>query len=175
MLGPSHLLLGATTYAAYGVYTHAPLTQIALGAVVATATAHGVLSPDMDQRVLFTATQEALGPISRPIEHRQITHLWWLPVVAWVWWLPVLDAGTVWAATALLIGWFSHIVGDFVFGGKKKIPLLLPGWGPRVGLPLRTDGWIEEGHERWTLGLSPLRIVLVASLGYLVWLGLQSA
>lgn len=176
MLGPSHLLFGATTYVAYStLYAHQPLTQVVIGAVVATAVSDGVLSPDMDQRALFTATQEALGPASRPIGHRQVTHLWWLPVLAWWRWLPTLDSDTRWAATALLIGWASHILGDFVFGGRKKVPLLLPGWGPRVGLPLRTDGWVEEGHEKWTLGLSPLRVALTLALGYLLWIGVTSA
>lgn len=171
MLGPSHLLFAANAWAAYSIWTGQPFEHLALGAVVATAVSDGVLSPDMDQREPFEWARTILGPASRLLTHRiGLTHWWVLPVIAWVWWLPLLDPSSHWAATALLIGWFSHILGDAIFG---RIPLL-PGWGPRYGLGLHTGGWVESGGK-WTLNRSPLRVALVASLGWLLWLGVQSA
>lgn len=163
MLGPSHLLFGATTYAAYGVYTHAPLTQVIIGAVAATATSSGILSPDMDQRKPFEWARTVLGPAGRLLAHRRgVTHWWIIPVALWLWWLPLLDPSTRWAATALIIGWASHIIGDGIFG---RIPLL-PGWGPTYGLGIHTGQWVEEGPS-W-FPVSPLRTVLVATLGVLL-------
>lgn len=171
MLGPSHLLFGAATYTAVGVlYQHAPLTQVIIGAVAATATSSGVLSPDMDQRAPFEWARTILGPASKLLAHRRgITHWWAIPVIAWVWWLPTIIPSAQWAATALIIGWASHIIGDGIFG---RIPLL-PGWGPMYGLSIRTGQWVEEGPS-WC-PVSPLRTVLVVALAWLLWIGVQSA
>lgn len=170
VLGPSHLLFAANAWAGYALWTHQPIGQLALGAVVATAVSDGVLSPDMDQRKPFEVARTVLGPAGRLLAHRRgITHWWVLPVAAWLWWLPLLDPATRWAATALIVGWASHIVGDAVFG---RIPLL-PGWGPMYGVGVHTGGWVEKGGQ-WTLGLSPLRVLLTLTLGYLLWFGVQS-
>lgn len=168
MLGPSHRLFAAASATAYAVWVDGLLDPVVVGlsAVVATASAAGWSSPDVDQTRPWEALARALGPAGKLLAHRRgITHWWALPVVAWWLWLPSLAPEAGWAARALLLGWASHIVGDALFG---RVPVT-PGWGPMFGLGLRTGGWVERGFRLPVVGqVSPLRTVCVAAL---LWAG----
>lgn len=170
MLGPSHRLTAAVAYAGWATWQHESPTSLAIGALIATATSAGWASPDMDQTKPFEWARTVLGPAGKLLAHRRgLTHWWALPVASWMWWLPLLGPSNRWAATALLIGWASHLAGDAIFGRV----CLTPGWGPMFGLRLHTSGWVEEGHPRW-FPISPLRTLLVVALGYLAWLSVVS-
>lgn len=169
MLGASHRLTAVATYTAYSTWAAPqPLTTTILGALIATATSAGWGSPDIDQTKPFTLAGRALGPAGKLVAHRRgITHWWAIPVALWWWWLPTLiDPRPTWAATALLIGWASHIAGDGIFG---RIPVI-PGYGPMVGLRLDTGGFFEEGHPTW-MPISPLRTGLIAATTWMLYVG----
>jgi membrane-bound metal-dependent hydrolase YbcI (DUF457 family) len=169
MMAPSHRLFAATSYAALAVVTRQPLPAVLIGSLVATATAAGATSPDVDLTRPMILAGKALGPLGFLVAHRRgLTHCWVVVAVLWRWWLPTLDSTLGWAAIALLIGWASHIVGDAIFG---KVPLLWPG-GPMVGLGLKTDGWLEHG-PRW-LPVSPLRAVLGSALAVAVIMSVRA-
>ena len=79
------------------------------------------------------------------MRHRGVTHFWGLYLVLS---LAVYDVRPDWwwVAGAVLAGWWSHLVGDFLVGAPGQgrgpgIPLL-PWWG-HVGLGARCGGWIE--------------------------------
>ena len=171
MLGPTHRLTGAVAGAGWAVYTDQPTLSVALAALVATASSAGWGSPDVDQSGPFVWAGRALGPAGRLVAHRRgITHWWALPLAAWMWAVPGLPGEVAWSATALLLGWMSHLAGDAVFG---RVPIA-PGWGPMVGLGLRTGGWVETGQRagrsggRGGLPFSPARAVLLTALAWLL-------
>jgi membrane-bound metal-dependent hydrolase YbcI (DUF457 family) len=115
-----------------------PLECILVGAL-ATVTAGGKTSPDFDQ----TKTYRILLP--KQLEgHRKLTHWWGWPAIAllgiivyWYlmnpqeWWFPVL--------VALIVGWTSHVVIDWVFGDA--------GYGRGAGVPMS-----PLGNHRGLLG-----------------------
>jgi membrane-bound metal-dependent hydrolase YbcI (DUF457 family) len=141
---------------AAGLAVAAHLRPGALSAVLvlgaATATAGGALSPDIDQRWRLLdrlIPDEWLGH-GGPMRHRGLSHWWGIPAVAAVWlWLvrSTLLAPLWWLAAGCVLGWATHLAGDFLVGAQSEfrragIPLL-PWWAHR-GLGCRCGGLLED-------------------------------
>jgi membrane-bound metal-dependent hydrolase YbcI (DUF457 family) len=102
--------------------------------VIAATFAQGRLSPDIDQR--------GIPAKLIPGGHRGITH--W-PVM-----LVVIAAAAVtlvpgpwqWPVRFVVVGWASHLAGDFVWGRLPVWPRRWTGWH-RAGLGLDTGGQLE--------------------------------
>jgi len=140
-----------------------PAWQAAAVVPLAMVTSAGHTSSDMDQSAWWRLLDrwlpdEALGE-SGPLRHRGITHWWGLVVIAAVT-LWMLTPGAWWA-WALLAGWTSHLVGDFVFGANGGVPVM-PWWGC-VGCGLDVGGPSE----------TVTRAVVLPAV--LVWLGAVAA
>lgn len=170
-MGPTHRLFGAVCGAAYGHLTGQPLAMIAMTAIVATSTAHGWSSPDLDQSEPWEAVRKVMpGPAARLMAHRFLTHWWGWPALAW-WRLDDVDASIALPLTALLIGWTSHLLGDVIFGQLY----LWPWGGPRFGLGLDTGGFIETGkahvfgRERTILPFGPIKLAMLAGITWLLF------
>lgn len=133
MDGSTHRLFATSASLAASTYLAVPTWQAAAGAVVATATSSGWSSPDADQSWLAWV----------PGGHRGLTHWWGLPALAAVAVLVFVPPETAWALWALLIGWTSHIVGDFVFGERPPGIPMAPWWA-YAGLGLDSGGGIER-------------------------------
>lgn len=166
MMGPTHRYFGALCGAAVTSWQGQLWPTVAMTALVATATSNGWSSPDMDQTHPWRRLARLSGPFSHLLAHRCLTHWFGLPVAAW--WLvgSYAPPGIQWPAHALLIGWASHLLGDFIFG---RVPLLP--WGGRWqwGLGLTTGGFLETGRARWiTLPGGPTRLIIVAGLVYVL-------
>jgi hypothetical protein len=144
MMGPQHRLFGGLCGAAVATYQGASFTMIAMTAMVATASAHGWSSPDVDQTGPWRRVARVLpGPLGRAMKHRGISH--WPGWVALAWFgISQAPAEAQWPLTALLIGWASHIVGDVLFGTVPLMP-----WGSMyVGVGLDTGGFLETRVAR---------------------------
>jgi len=120
-------MIGAGCALGYGL----PGWQALACGAVATVSAGGRLSPDMDQTRLYRLL------LPRPVEgHRRLTHWWGWPTMA----LLALGVYTGWELTSwpvlpitsLIFGWGSHILADAVFGA--------PGGGRGAGVPLAPLG-----------------------------------
>lgn len=165
MMGPTHRLFGAACGASAAVVAGEPQVMVLMSGLVASATAHGWSSPDVDQTGPWVAVRRALPGVGRWMGHRTgVTHWWVVPVALWLLVEVFAPAQATWPARALIIGWASHLVGDAIFG---RIPL----WpaGPMIGLGFRTDGFLESG-KLWghrLLPVSPARIALTAWLAWL--------
>jgi hypothetical protein len=159
MMGPQHRIFGGLCGAGVATYQGGTFTIIAMTAIVATASAHGWSSPDVDQTTPWRNFARALpGPLGRAMKHRGITHWPGWVVLAWFG-IQSMPGETQWALTALLIGWASHIVGDVVFG---KIPVTPWGSG-LIGMGLDTGGLLET---------KVVRFAMVLALAYLIYLPL---
>ncbi|HEY6796210.1 MAG TPA: metal-dependent hydrolase [Kineosporiaceae bacterium] len=151
MKGTTHRLLGACGGAALGMAMGWGWPQIVASGWLATLTAGGPTSPDVDQRLLWTLADrllpdEWLGNHG-PLQHRGIAHWWGVPAtVAVVSWSTV-PPRFVWIAYALIAGWTSHLVGDWFFGrsGQGRGPGIpfAPWWNHR-GLGLAVGGLLER-------------------------------
>lgn len=174
MMGPTHRLFGALSGAAYASYAGYDRPTIALAAVVASASSNGWTSPDLDQ----TKPWVTLGRASRLValrglfQHRYgLTHWWALPVLAWLFGVDLFPSESRWAAQAIIIGWASHLVGDLIFGRLA----LLPWGGPKIGVGLSTNGFVESGHvqlfgeRRKVSPVAPIRVVLSGALVAVFW------
>jgi len=167
-----HHLFGVLTGLGFSVLVGAT----PLGAVTATAAAGaiagGSLSPDMDQhrwwRLLDRFLPDEWLGAGGPLQHRGISHWWGLPLAALLG-LQALPVHGLWRLALLgaLVGWASHLLGDFVFGKASHwdhrgpgVPLL-PWWG-HVGLGLDSDGMLERA-ARWMLS-----VAVVSALAYLL-------
>lgn len=169
MMGPSHRLLGGLAGAGVASLAGQSWAMVAMTSLVATATSNGPTSPDLDQHpAIERVLSRVLGPL---VTHRYgLLHWWGLPLLAW---LSVAQVPTEarWPAHALLLGWVSHLVGDLVFGQLA----IFPWGGPRFGLGLDTDGFLESGvlevfgRRLRVLPISPLRILLAAALAWVLW------
>jgi hypothetical protein len=169
----THYAFGAATVAwgslAFSVSVVPPYTT-AIAAVVGAVTAGGRCSPDMDQTRwwgrLDRRLPDELFPFGGPMRHRGITHWWGVPapptVLMW-WQWPVIPAPLLLIPFALVAGWWSHLVLDFILGARYRggrrperdktfldsddhprgpgIPLL-PWWG-HVGLGFRNGSLAE--------------------------------
>lgn len=176
MLGATHRITGALTGAAYAAALSEDRRLIVIAAIAASATSNGPISPDLDQTRAWRAIPDWAPSWIR--RHRGITHWWGLPVLAWA----TLDSWCPpeahWTVRFLLLGWASHILGDFIFG---KIPLLP--WGAYAGAGLKTGGFWETGQYRSRLSallgrkrtsripFGPTRLALTAALAMVVATG----
>lgn len=136
-MGPGHRAVGAVSAAGALALTSAPLGVSAGALVVASAvvTSAGALSPDVDQTRAWRRVTGGRGAFA----HRRVTHWPVWPVALWA--LSGALADPAWSALALgaCVGWGSHVVADWLFGGA---------WSP-----MRADGWVAR---RLT---GPLRMV----------------
>jgi hypothetical protein len=110
-MAPCHHLAGFATGAALAVHAHQPVWVAVGSACLASITAGGVLSPDVDQFKLWRALDrwlpdEWLGE-GGPLQHRGISHFWGLPAAAAAY---LYVVGGPWWAWMLLAGWVSHLV-----------------------------------------------------------------
>jgi membrane-bound metal-dependent hydrolase YbcI (DUF457 family) len=168
-MAPTHRLAGTWSGALYGWHIGLPWWACVGTAAAATLTSAGILSPDADQfkgwrRVDKYAPDELLG-WGGPLKHRGITHWPALPVAA----AYALHAATLstWLTLllwALIIGWVSHLLLDFVWGRAfgdrgRGVPLL--GWTGYVGLGLDAGGVTE-----W--------LFRVGLVGAALWVGWQA-
>lgn len=122
MLAPSHLLLGAATYASLPIVgVDAPLEYLGWAAISA-------LAPDIDHPSSWVSQVTMFfGKFFRWVtnaKHRQMTHQWWFAclvtvIVAFFWPLKAL---------AVFTGWGSHIIGDHIHktGGKLERWVIRP-------------------------------------------------
>lgn len=168
MMGPTHRLFGLLAGAGVASLSGQDLPMVVMTGLVATATSNGWSSPDVDQHAAWVKAGRVPGPQGSLFTHRYgLAHWWGLPLL--VWWFgvrPMPDpASTI--AVALLVGWGSHLFGDFLFGRLA----LLPWGGPRFGLGLRTDGFAESGkwRGRTVLPFAPARLLIVGALGWVLW------
>lgn len=169
MRTPTHHLTGAACALA-SVYASPDAgdgPQTAAFVTAAIVTAGGVWSPDVDNRPWWRAT---IGRTWSGFAHRRITHWWGIPAGAAAA-LLAFDVAPVPAAAAwgAVIGWGSHIAGDFVFGqaavGRGPgVPLLPTRW--HVGVGLKADGAAER-FVCWALGIV-VPVLTVATVARLV-------
>jgi len=175
MKGTTHRLLGASSGVALGAAAGWPWPQIVAAGWLATLTASGSTSPVLDQHKLWyllvrVLPDEWLGR-NGPLQHRGVSHWWGVPaslgVLAW----STVPPRYLWLAAALLAGWTSHLVGDWLFGrpgqGRGAGIPFAPWWNHR-GLGLAVGGLLE----RVVAVLLPF---VMLGQGYLVLRGLAAA
>lgn len=170
MMGPTHRAFGALCGATVASAAGQDWSMVAMTALVATASSHGWSSPDVDQTKPWQTVRKVIpGPFDKVLNHRGITHWWGLVALA-AWGINHLPADAHWPAWALLIGWTSHLLGDFLFG---RLPLLPYDGGPKFGLGLDTGGFLESGKvngRKW-LPVSPARLGIAVALGLVLIYG----
>jgi hypothetical protein len=160
-MGSTHALFAATAWLALAdrLAPSSGAPVVIAGTVVAAATGAGRwTSPDVDRTRWLC---RIVGG------HRGVTH--WPETAAVLSWacLTLLPGELAWP---LVVGWWSHLVGDLLFGG---IPFLVLGGRRRVGLRLDTDGLLESGkarllgRERRLLPTAPLRTALAVTTVFL--------
>jgi membrane-bound metal-dependent hydrolase YbcI (DUF457 family) len=153
-----HRLLGGTCGLALAAVAALPPVEACAVAAVAALVAPW---PDVDQRRWWR-------PLTRwkAFHHRRLTHWWGLPALATLLFF-VVTGPLAWLLGAFLIGWCSHLLGDWIFGKRGPaitgwrgagIPLA-PWWGYH-GLGLRCGGTAEK-YGAWP--------VLVGALLVQVW------
>lgn len=126
-MGPGHRAVAAVSAAGALVLTSAPVGVSGGALVVASAvvTSAGALSPDVDQTRAWRRVTGGRGAFA----HRRVTHWPIWPVALWL--LASALAGTESAlALGACVGWGSHVVADWLFGGR---------WSP-----MRADGWVAR-------------------------------
>lgn len=151
MNGITHRLLGACSGAAVAGAAAWPWPHVVLGGLLATVTAGGRTSPDVDQHYLWYLADKILPDEwlgnNGPLQHRGIAHWWGLPATAALVVWSTVPARWTWLAYALLVGWSSHLVGDYLFGraGQGRGPGIpfAPWWNHR-GLGLAVGGLFER-------------------------------
>jgi hypothetical protein len=175
-MGSTHRSLGALFGLGYGAAASLPFAGVLGCGLLGTLTASGPASPDLDQhrwwrRADRWTPDEWLGHHG-PMQHRGLTHWWGLAAAAVLGWalalLPLAGTGGrgdlfAHGTAALLAGWWSHLVGDLVFGkadvrgGRGPGIPLMPWWG-HVGVALDVGGRLERLTH---LGLGLLAVVVV--------------
>ena len=133
MDGSTHRLFAASASLAVSTSAGSPAWQGAAAALIATATSAGWTSPDADQSWLSWA----------PGGHRGFTHWWGLPALLAVGTMVFIPPEAAWALWALLLGWGSHLVGDFIFGERPAGIPMAPWWA-YAGLGFNSGGVIER-------------------------------
>jgi membrane-bound metal-dependent hydrolase YbcI (DUF457 family) len=160
MMATTHRLTGAAAGLAVATATGTGLVHTAVTTAIATVTAAGFTSPDIDQqggwRAVDAVLPDELAGHGGPFRHRGLAHWWGLPVLAGFVAVRTVPLQWQWLVGAALIGWCSHLVGDFVFGKASRYQGRGPGipiapWWWHVGLGLDTGGWLEAAVRR--LGL----------------------
>jgi LexA-binding, inner membrane-associated putative hydrolase len=154
MDGSTHRLFGASASLAVSTMIGAPAWQTAASAVIATASAAGWTSPDADQSWLRWS----------PGGHRGLTHWWGLPAALALATLAFVPPEAAWAVWALLLGWSSHLVGDFIFGERPPGIPMAPWWA-YAGLRLDSGGLIER-VVRWAWPVVLLAQIWVYQVGW---------
>lgn len=156
MLATTHRLTGAAAGLAVATAASADPARTLVTVAVAAVTAAGATSPDIDLRGSWRLVDKVLPDEwlghGGPFRHRGLAHWWGLPVAAW-WASSLLPAAWRWLAVAALVGWASHLVGDFVFGQANRRQGRGPGvplapWWWHIGIGLDTGGILEQG-VRW--------------------------
>jgi hypothetical protein len=148
--GPGHYALGATAGVVWWHVGGLTPWQALVAVPVAAGFSYAALSPDIDGSKLWhladrVLPDEWLGN-SGPMRHRGIAH-WWGLYAALTWLVYQGAAGDLWwLAGAVLGGWWSHLLGDFLVGARGQgrgpgIPVF-PWWG-HVGLGAKCGGWTE--------------------------------
>ncbi len=137
MDGSTHRLFAASVSLAVSAGSGIPMWQGVASALIATATSAGWTSPDADQTWLRRM----------PGGHRGLLHWWGLPALLAVATLLYIPPDTAWAIWALLLGWSSHLVGDFIFGERPPGIPMAP-WWQYAGLGLNSGG-VTERILRW--------------------------
>jgi len=172
-MGPQHRLFGGLCGAAFASMQGWSFGIIAASAIIATSSAHGWSSPDMDQTKPWIALNRLTPPFLDPLlAHRRLSHWWGLPALAY-WGITQMPAENAWPFLALLVGWLSHLLGDLVFGKGGGIPVM-PWGGLFVGLPLRTGKFAETGkahifgRERTIIPFGPVRLLSAGGMIYLL-------
>jgi hypothetical protein len=165
MMGPSHSRAGVaawfawTTWQAYqGQGEVLDVYEVTAGAVLSGAASRGWLSPDIDGH-------RWLGRVI-PGGHRGPLHCPdFVLVLSALLWHFSASSGAHFAVQAVTIGWASHLLGDFFFGG---VPFLLLGGKKRYGPDLDTDGWFEVWIVRRLLlaAAVPAGVLAVATSFY---------
>ncbi len=103
--------------------------------------------PDVDQLAFWKSADrpipdEALGH-GGPMKHRGISHFWLWPALA-AYLAYTADLGDVgWVIWALVLGFSSHLLGDFIFGEQPAGIPLAPWWW-HVGLGFNSGGAVER-------------------------------
>ncbi len=160
MLALTHRLTGAAAGLAVAAATGAGPARLAVSTAVAAVTAAGVTSPDVDQHSGWHLADDLLpdevAGHGGPLRHRGLAHWWGLPAAAAYFGLRAVPEPWRWLALAALVGWSSHLVGDFIFGRPNRRQGRGPGiplapWWWHVGLGLDTGGWTEALVRRIAL------------------------
>lgn len=171
MMATTHRLTGAAAGLAVATATGSGLVHTAVTTAIATVTAAGFTSPDIDQqggwRLADAVLPDEVAGHGGPLRHRGLAHWWGLPVLAGFLAVRTVPPQWQWLAGAALIGWGSHLVGDFFFGKASPYQGRGPGipiapWWWHVGLGLDTGGRLEA-VVRW-LGLPAMLTWQVVSL-----------
>lgn len=148
-MGNAHRVAGMASWLAAAPFLHVTERwQIAVGTLIAGATAHGRMSPDVD-RYVFGGKR--LGS-----HHRRLPHWWPIPLLAFAAVVQLVPGQWQWAGLAVAVAWASHIAADFVFG---RVPIW---WWCRwrtAGIGLRTGGAAE--HAAYPL--------LIGAAAWLAW------
>jgi hypothetical protein len=137
MDGTTHRLFAASVSLAVSTAGNTPTWQGTAAAVISTASSAGWTSPDADQSWLDWV----------PGGHRGLTHWWGIPAMLAVATVVFVPPEAAWAVWALLLGWSSHLVGDFIFGERPKGIPMSPWWA-YAGLGLNSGGLVER-TLRW--------------------------
>jgi membrane-bound metal-dependent hydrolase YbcI (DUF457 family) len=138
-MGPGHRAVAAVSAAGALVLTSAPV-GVSAGALVvvsAVVTSAGALSPDVDQTRAWRRVTGGRGVFA----HRRVTHWPIWPVALWF-----LASALVGVESALAlgacVGWGSHVVADWLFGGRWS-PVSADGWvARRLTGPLRDVAYV---------------------------------
>lgn len=152
MLTRTHHLLGLAVAVAVAPRVAPGLAEGLTLAAVTVVTAGGPLSPDLDQQGWWKLLDRYLPDewLGRggPMRHRGITHWWGVPAsLALVLAASPSHGMAWWVGAGLVLGWGSHLLGDFAVGAKSRyrgagIPWA-PWWG-HAGLGAPCDGWVER-------------------------------
>jgi hypothetical protein len=119
--------------------------QTAASTVVAVLASWG---PDVDQLSPWRAIDkplpdEKLGH-GGPMKHRGISHWWFWPALA-AYVAHGSDMGDAgWVIWALILGWGSHLLGDFIFGQGRDAGIPIMPWWMHVGLGFKSGGFVER-------------------------------
>lgn len=133
MDGSTHRLFAASASLAVSTAAGAPAWQTVASAVIATSSSAGWTSPDADQSWLSWV----------PGGHRGFTHWWGIPAMGAIATVLYVPPDAAWALWALLLGWSSHLLGDFLFGERPPGIPMAPWWA-YAGLGLDSGGAIER-------------------------------
>lgn len=179
--GPTHRQLGFLAGAAVALGDHQPVVGVALSGVYASASAHGWLSPDVDQTEAWMRVRQVARPLlprskQRLLNHRYLSHWWGLPVVGG-YAVSLLPPEFAWSALMLVVGWASHLVGDFVFGEGPHGGIPLLPWGRHVGLHMDTGGFWETGVARsrkWRIPFAPTQVLIGLGICFCLLYGVMT-